>query len=200
MSIQTKSYDLFLETGYLSDVVLNWYGQSVEKLDLYAEAYHSAAKVLTEKSSDDQLRDIGSCPVVFLYRLSLELWLKAVLISGSRIMELQGGDFETTEVILNKGHNLTELLQAFKVLCKQLDWEWNAEHEELAAIVRQFNKVDPFSFCFRYPVNKRGEPGLEPNFSFDLRNFSARMDKILAFLDQTDCGLAGELDECQGNY
>ncbi len=183
--------------GDISDVVLNWYGQSIEKLELYAEAYHAAAKVLTEKSSDNQLRDIGSGPVVFLYRLSLELWLKAVLISGSRIVEQQGGDFETTELILNKGHNLTELLKAFKVLCQQLDWEWNAEHEELAAIVRQFNKIDLFSFCFRYPVNKRGEPGLEPNFSFDLRNFCARMDEILVFLDQTDCGLAGTLDLMQ---
>jgi len=102
VSIQTKSNDLFLDTGYLSDVVLNWYGQSVEKLDLYAEAYHSAAKVLVENASEDHLRDIGACPVVFLYRLSLELWLKAILISGSKILELQGEDAETTEIILKK--------------------------------------------------------------------------------------------------
>ena len=200
MSIQTKSNDLFLETGYLSDVVLNWYGQLVEKLDLYAEAYHSAAKVLVEKASEDQLRDIGACPAVFLYRLSLELWLKAILISGSKILELQGEDFETTEIILKKGHDLTKLLQAFKLLCTQLDWKWDAEHRALAAMVGQFHQIDRGSFCFRYPVDLTGKPALEPGFRFDLGIFCTRMDEILMFLDQIDCGLAGELDECQWNY
>jgi len=200
VSIQTKSNDLFLDTGYLSDVVLNWYGQSVEKLDLYAEAYHSAAKVLVENASEDQLRDIGACPVVFLYRLSLELWLKAILISGSKILELQGEESETTEVILKKGHDLTKLLQAFKLLCIKLSWKWDAEHKALAAMIGQFHQVDRGSFCFRYPVDLSGEPALEQGFRFDLRTFCIRMDEILMFLDQADCGLAGKLDECQGNY
>ena len=77
--------ELFIETGGLSDVVLNWYGEAVEKLEPYAKAYHSAAQLLIEKSTGDQLRDINACPVVFLYRLSLELYLKAILILGSSI-------------------------------------------------------------------------------------------------------------------
>jgi hypothetical protein len=171
VSIQTKSNDLFSDTDYLSDVVLNWYGQSVEKLDLYAEAYHSAAKVLVEKASEDQVRDIGACPVVFLYRHSFELWLKAILISGSKILELQGEDFETTEIILKKGHDVTKLLQAFKLLCIKLNWKWDAEHKALAAMIGQFHQIDRGSFCFRYPVDLNGEPALEPGFRFDLRTF-----------------------------
>jgi hypothetical protein len=200
VGIQTKNNDLFLDTGYLSDVVLNWYGQSVEKLDLYAEAYHSAAKVLVENASEDQLRDIGACPVVFLYRLSLELWLKAILISGSKILELQGEDFETTEIILKKRHDLTKLLQAFKLLCTKLNWKWDAEHKALAAMIGQFHQIDRGSSGFRYPVDLSGEPALESGFRFDLRTLCAKMDETLLFLDQTDCGLARELDECQSNY
>jgi hypothetical protein len=95
-----KTNNLFVETGYGSDVVLNWYGHSIEKLDLYAEAYHAAAKVIVEKASAEQLRDIGSTTIVFLYRHSLELWLKAILISGFRPY---GDEFETIEAILKKG-------------------------------------------------------------------------------------------------
>ena len=84
---------LFVETGGLSDVVLNWYGEAVEKLEPYAKAYHSAAQLLIETSTGDQLRDINACPVVFLYRLSLELYLKAILILGSSILGLDGTRF-----------------------------------------------------------------------------------------------------------
>ena len=87
MKQQEQRSKLFIATGDRSDVVLNWYGQSIDKLDLYSEAYRSAAQSLIEKSSEDQLRDIGACPVVFLYRLSLELSLKAVLISESKILQ-----------------------------------------------------------------------------------------------------------------
>jgi hypothetical protein len=197
---EAKTNDLFVETGYLSDVVLNWHGHSIEKLGQYAEAYHSAAKVMFEKASEEQLRDIGACPVVFLYRLSLELWLKAILISGSRILELQGKDSETTEIILRKGHDLPKLLQAFKLLCTRLDWKWNSDHRALAAMVVHFHQVDRGSFSFRYPVHLDGEAALGEDFRFDLRTFCSRMDEILRFLDQTDCGLAGILDECQWNY
>ena len=90
-----QSNKLFIASGGLSDVVLNWYGQAIEKLEPYAKAYHSAARLLIEKSSSDQLRDIGACPVVFLYRLALELYLKAILILGSSILQLEGAPFKT---------------------------------------------------------------------------------------------------------
>lgn len=102
MKRQNKSNKLFIATGGLSDVVLNWYGQAIEKLEPYAKAYHSSARLLIEKSSDDELRDINACPVVFLYRLSLELYLKAILILGSEILRLEGAPFRTVEEILGK--------------------------------------------------------------------------------------------------
>jgi hypothetical protein len=197
MKRKTQSKKLFISTGDLSDVVLNWYGQSIEKLDLYSEAYHSTARLLIEKSSDDQLRDIGACPAVFLYRLSLELSLKAVLISGSKILQLRGEPFNAIKEILNRGHILSELLADFKALCKQLDGKWGPQRAAIGEIIAEFHEKDPLSFCFRYPVKKSGEPALGENFRFDLSNFCARMDEVLEFLDQFDCGLAGRLDEMQ---
>ena len=96
--------NLFVASGDLSDVVLNWYGHSIDKLDIYAqESYRSAAQALVERLTNDQLRDIGACPVVFLYRVSLELFLKAVLISGAKLLqqhdeplEIEGIKIKTT--------------------------------------------------------------------------------------------------------
>lgn len=197
MKQQKQRNKLFAATGDRSDVVLNWYGESIDKLDLYSEAYRSVAQSLIEKSSEDQLRDIGACPIVFLYRLSLELSLKAVLISGSKILEHNGEPFNGPEIILGKSHNLSELLKELKTLYRQLGWKWDATLEGFGKLILEFQDKDPKASYFRYPVKIKGEPALERNFSFDLRNFSERMEEMLEFFDGLDCGLAGLLDEME---
>ena len=127
MKSKVSSANLFEASNDLSDAVLNWYGESIDKLDGYAETYRGAARSLLEKSSSDQLRDIGACPVVFLYRLSLELYLKAILISGSKISRLEGEEFAEIETILKNGHNLSELWNQFKRLYQRLNWKWDPE-------------------------------------------------------------------------
>ena len=194
MKFEGKS--LFVPNDDLSDVVLNWYGDAIEKLEPYAKAYHSAARLLMQTSSEEELRDIGACPVVFLYRMALELYLKAILISGSNILRLDGAS-KTAEQILKLGHNLQGLLDEFRALCDELDWEWDAQHKMVAQMVMEFDKFDPGSFCFRYPVTKSGDSALEQGFRFNLKTFCVRMDEVLECLDRIDCGLAGLLDEAQ---
>jgi len=187
---------LFVASGDLSDVVLNWYGDSIDKLDIYAESYRSAAQALVERLTDDQLRDIGACPVVFLYRVSLELFLKAILISGAKLLQQHGEPLEI-EGILNKDHNLSELWNELKRLYQKLGWKWDAEVDVFGRLVREFQHKDPKASYFRYPVKKDGEAALDRNFSFELRNFCERMETLLEFLDGMECGLAGLLDEKQ---
>jgi hypothetical protein len=186
---------LFIETAGLSGVMLNWYGEAVEKLEPYAKAYHSAAQLLIEKSSGEQLGDIGACPVVFLYRPSLELYLKAILILGLSILRLDGVPFRTVEEILNQRHNLPGLWKEFETLCGLLDWEWETEYEACGDIIMELHEKDPGSFCFRYPITMSGDPALEQDFRFDLQNFCARMDEALELLERVGCGVAGILDE-----
>jgi hypothetical protein len=187
---------LFVASGDLSDVVLNWYGDSIDKLDIYAESYRSAAQALVQRLTDDQLRDIGACPVVFLYRVSLELFLKAILISGAKLLQQHGEPLEI-EGILNKDHNLSELWNELKRLYQKLGWKWDAEVDVFGRLVREFQHKDPKASYFRYPVKKDGEAALDRNFSFELRNFCERMETLLEFLDGMECGLAGLLDEKQ---
>jgi hypothetical protein len=142
------------------------------------------------------MRDVGACPVVFLYRLSLELYLKAILISGLKILQEQGEPLGV-ERILNRNHNLSELWKDLKALYKQLDWKWDPELDAVGQLIREFQDKDPKASYFRYPVKKDGEAAFERNFSFELRNFCDRLEKLLELLDRIDCGLAGILDERQ---
>ncbi len=49
----------------------------VETFEFYAEAYHTAARLLFANSSQVRMRRFRFAPIVFLYRHSLELRLKS---------------------------------------------------------------------------------------------------------------------------
>jgi hypothetical protein len=187
---------LFEASNHLSDAVLNWYGESIDQLDLYAESYRLAARFLVAESPDDQLRDVGACPVVFLYRLSLELYLKSILILGARILQ-EPGEPLGVERVLNRNHNLSDLWNDLKKLYGQLEWKWDPELDAAGRLIRDFQDRDPKASYFRYPVKKDGGPAFECNFSFQLHNFCDRVEELLEFLDGINCGLAGILDERQ---
>jgi hypothetical protein len=202
MKTRTLGKKLFVATGSLSDVVLNWYGEPTEKFDSYARAYHSAASRLFKRSSPAELRDDRACPVVFLYRHSLELYLKEIPINGQKILRLEGMPFRTVKEILrlgHNGHNLWVLWSELKDLYKQIDWDWDKQLDACSKIIKDFNRVDPRSFSFRYPVTKNANPALKGHFRFDLGHFCKQMDEVLEKLDEISCGIACMLDQMIGN-
>jgi hypothetical protein len=194
-----KKKCLFVATGSPSDIVLNWFGKPMEKMDSYAEAYHLAARRLFEKSSNAELRDEYVCPVVFLYRHSLEILLKEILINGQKILQLEAKPFQTEEQILKIGHNLSSLWKELKKLHEQIDWTWETDLDAQGEIIEEFDELDSNSFSFRYPVTKDGDSALGQNFSFDLHHFCDRMDEVLEKLDSVSCGIAGVLDQMDQN-
>jgi hypothetical protein len=185
---------LFVTSGDLSDVVLNWYGQPIEKLASYAEAYHSTARRLFEKSSPDELRDINACPVVLLYRHSLELYLKEILINGQRILQHDSKPFLVAKDILN--HDLCKLWRELIRLHEQLGWSWEADLAAHGSVIEEFHSTDMGGFSFRYPVEKKsGDATTRQDFRFNLRHFCCRMDQVLNKLDEMSCNVAGVLDQ-----
>ncbi len=155
----------------------------MEKFDSYAEAYHSAAWRLFEKSSPDEVHDINACPVVFLYRHALELYLKEILINGHRILRLGGGPFLTETDILENGHKLFKLWQEIEELHEKLGLTWQTDLDAEGAIIKEFSDVDQHSFGFRYPVKIDGDPTTQQNFRFSLRHFCCRMNQVLNRLE-----------------
>lgn len=186
---------LFIKTDSASDVVLQWFGQPIDWLYFHAESYHLAAQVLFARSSANELRDTGSCPVVFLYRHSLELFLKELLINGNKILQAEDKPYKDVKAILNRNHQLTKLWDDLKELYELIDWSWDEELDVLGEIIHDFDSVDPRSFGFRYPVTKENVSNMPQGFRFDLRHFCERMDYVINTLDQINCGLVGTFDQ-----
>src|SRR4051812_30151389 len=67
--------------------VLNWHNDAPGELRFYARSFHKAARTLIENWELDRGHapsDWDACPVVFLYRHALELYLKSVLLGAGR--------------------------------------------------------------------------------------------------------------------
>ena len=195
----TPGKHLFVETGTLSDVVLNWYGASIDQFHPYAEAYHSSARRLFEKSTPEELRDVEACPIVFLYRHSLELYLKEILINGQKRLEYQGKPFKTVKEILEMQHNLSELWSDFENFYRQTGWSWEEGPGVYSKIVSELHDCDIRSFSFRYPVKKTLDPSVIENFSFDLRHFCSCMDEVLSALHERSGAFAAVFDLIREN-
>jgi hypothetical protein len=77
----TSRYDVYLHPMAVSD----------EHFSTYARAFHAAARALVRvHSQQNAARDIELIPALFLYRHSLELHSKAVLVAGNRLLTAQG--------------------------------------------------------------------------------------------------------------
>ncbi len=154
--------------------VLNWRRSPEEEFDIHAGAYWNAAQ--TPFGYD-------ACPVVFLYRHSLELYLKAIL-HGEGKNFLQQAPHPT----LLKKHRLAPLVpfvrELFeKFLAPNMFGARQVEtFDEFEDVVKDLERVDIESFAFRYPVTINDQGALPEHFTFSVRLFAEKMDGVLKTL------------------
>lgn len=201
MSTKPTPSKLFISTGSIDDVVLNWYGHPADKFYPFATEYHYAARRLVDHSRDSELRDIGACPVVFLYRHSLELLLKEILMTGRYL----GSESLKPDSITDMGHDLRRLWDACKSLLRGTSmWEeWSASLADHENVIVEFAKIDAGSFSFRYPISKNGtRAALAANrpdlgFAFNLKHFCQTMDELLLALHRLSWQVETEVQGSQ---
>jgi hypothetical protein len=174
-------------------VLLNWSSDRERDLDRIARSYHSAARDLLEALKSTRPcglvvgDDFAAYPIIFLYRQTLELTLKAIVGTGSDLFEDEGDPvpFKRTTT-----HTLTPLFkEALRILgrlpsdiSEDSDLKEPRVRTEAEAIVREFDFFDRGSHTFRYPTRKDGSRPLERNFEFDLFAFAATMEGIISTL------------------
>jgi hypothetical protein len=176
--------------------VLNFTRNPGGEFAIYADAFHRAAKALLLKLEESRgYNDCDACPIVFLYRHSFELYLKATLHSGERVLSLSGDSLGIDAKVLND-HKLLPLAKSFAKLLPFVHWEWvkDVRHMESAGnflgYAAEFDNIDGGSFSFRYPTKKnRKTPNLSHHFSFNVIEFSQTLDPILETLDGAVEGL-----------
>jgi hypothetical protein len=190
------------------NVVLNFRQSPESEFGIYGHAYHEAGRTLAEGLlSGFGIRDFEVLPLVFLFRHALELYLKAVLFWGNRLMNFNG-DGVTEEELWKQfnGHRLTPLLDRVQKVLEFMNWEWQTENpgsETIAdarAVIAELDAVDPNSFAFRYPTTKSGDGALEHHFLFNLREFLAVIDPLVDMLDTAVFGLEAEWDNACSAY
>jgi hypothetical protein len=144
--------------------------------------------------------DYEAYPVVFLYRQALELYLKHIIYQSALLSAFRFRD--DVDGKLRNSHDLGNLFKSIESVLAVLF----PDDDALAAVVQATGSVcsdwqtlDPGSYTFRYPVDKRGHPSTKRQ-QINLRAFANRMSSVLDDLSVIDFGLNVETDRAQATY
>jgi len=176
-------------------VVLNFRRNPASEYGAYAEAFHRAGCTLASRlARANGYRDTDACPIVYLYRQALELYIKGVIVSGRRLLDLAGRPLPIEERLLGE-HRLSPLVPGVAAVFRVAGWRWRSDVQHFSSqpafrsYLSSLESVDPLSFAFRYPVNKGGRANLQPHYHFNVLSFVETLTPILELLDGALSGL-----------
>ena len=196
MPKRTSRSRLLVKNPGPHNTVLNWNNDPEGEFSVYALAFHTAAKTLVANSDLDRTAksDWDACPVVFLYRHALELYLKAIVLGdGSNILESK-----PAPASIYRTHSLLKLLPIVCEIVKAFGWEQSLTCDGVAdvaafkSIVSELHALDPGSYAFRYPIDTEGHGAVKSHLTFSVLAFARQMDAVLDLLDNTAWALEAE--------
>ena len=167
------------------------------ELGAYGRSYHEAAQLLVKHMSSTHYRDPDACPIVFLYRHAVELYLKSIIHWGNSLLRLNGKPIVSHKNIFTE-HRLRVLLKSVKPILhfrKSLS-NWGDPHfdsfRDVETVIGELEEFDPRSYSFRYPVDTTGNKATLPHhFCFNVLQFGEKFDHLINILD----GMSMMLDE-----
>jgi hypothetical protein len=171
------------DEDWKANACLNW---SLDRLGLYIEGYREAAdKLVHDVVESGANQDILVFPISFLYRQYIELQLKHI-IRESRIFLGEGSTFPEHHRIQDLWHTANALIAT---IIKDhdhtiKDYITEADVKAIKTIITEFVKVDPDSFSFRYPNDKKGNRNLDGIEYINLRKLHDQMDILKEKLDK----------------
>jgi len=215
---QTSSSLLFdVDDSSNHNVTINWRDDPLDEFDIYAGRYQAAANKLAEDLlSHPSFHDIDPCPIVFLYRHAIELYLKAICLKGYKFFQvlneklLFDGKELTEEELKEKlfgrgrnGHHLPSLLETVKRVTEKMSGNWSFEdctpfqgYQDFRVAIEEFQALDSWSSTFRYPYSrKENTASLPKGFTFDFASFKEKVEFIISVLDGISTQLRIDLDE-----
>ncbi len=176
------------------NVVFNYTGDLIRDLGAFALGYREAGRVLAVRFRGDAYACYDGYPVLYLYRHSLELYMKLVVYRGAMLMGLIGKECPNIPGLFSN-HRLGRLLPAMRSIFRAMRWDFKdtaiGTFDEFERVVREIDDIDPGSYAFRYPMNPAEEAHLPHHFTMNVANFGEVMDDLLGYLE----GAAGLLDE-----
>jgi len=157
-----------------------------DRLVMMVTGYKLAADVMVERSAKDRFdRDALVYPIIFNYRQFIELSLKYLIATYGHTVGVKANW---------DSHDLAELWREFnKVLNGYGTDDPDGTDSIVEAMVAEFAKVDPRSFSYRYPVDKKGEPIPVEQEELDLAALADAMQALDGYFNGCD----GYLDHLQ---
>lgn len=199
---------LFEDSGqHHGTVILNWVGTPEREFTWYGQAFHEAGKQLVDQLKEDPSfgpdgfppDSFKALPIVYLYRHTMELYLKGIILAGAGVLRLRGEPALDIKDALDT-HSLQSLLAKVERIFEAFGWDWDFELpafrslSDFRSIIGQFANVDACSYAFRYPTTKDCKSAsLESGFRFNLFNFCEVLDPIYKILDGAAFGAREEL-------
>lgn len=171
------------DNDWKANACLNW---SHDTLGLYIEGYREAAdKLVHEVVETGTNQDILVFPIAFLYRQYIELQLKHI-IRESRIILGEGASFPEHHKINDLWNTANALMtKIIKVHDQTIkDYITKEDVQTIKTIITEFVKVDPDSFSFRYPKDKKGNTNLDGIEHINLRKLHDHMKDLKEKLDK----------------
>jgi len=176
----------------------HWHNGGDIEIGFYARSLHRAAKTLISSLDLQPNPETAwdACPVVLLYRQSVELHLKALVDEGGSFLKER-----TDSITLYKTHSLRWLAQIVCQIIKAVKWEGEFKSEavsslaDFSALVSQLEELDPVTVLVR-PGNRRADSWvpdrlLPPN----VVKFAKKLDALIGLLDATADALAATADQ-----
>lgn len=171
--------------GTRGNAVLNWVAEPTDDVIAYARSYRAAANRLLqgeEKREFGQL-DQDACPILFLFRHSLELYLKAVICRAALISV---SETELADMLprLWREHSLMRLLAMAEPILEALRRSFPALRfvcDDALRVVNELDRIDPGSYVFRYPVTAKGGASLQHTMLVNIFVFSDQVDEALTY-------------------
>lgn len=171
------------------NVVLNFMRFPKGELAAYGRSYHEAAQHLVKHIASTHYRDPDACPIVFLYRHAVELYLKAIIHWGNSLLRLNGKPIVPHRNIFTE-HRLRVLLKSVKPILrfqKSLS-NWGDSHfrcfRDVEKVIEELEEFDPGSYSFRYPTDTTGKKATLPHhFLFNVIAFGEQFDRLINILD-----------------
>jgi len=163
---------------------------AIESFSKYAAAYRDASRLLVREFSERRgYTDYDVCPILYLYRHSSELYMKAIIIDGSRVLKADGKDGVFDRALHLKEHRLKQLIPAVKRVGEHVGWdpeglaevlEWPARFDTL---LDQVDGMDPASYTHRYPVNTKGQASVESHHQVSIFHYALIAESLLEGLE-----------------
>jgi len=188
------------------NVVLNFMRFPKGELAAYGRSYHEAARHLVKHIASSRYRDPDACPIVFLYRHSVELYLKAIIHWGNNLLKLNDKPIVHHRSIFTE-HRLGVLLKSVKPILrfqKSLD-NWGDSQfscfRDVETVIDELEEFDPRSYSFRYPIDTTGKKGTLPHsFFFNVIVFGEKFDHLVGVLDCLSLMVYEEFQSQAGAY